>query len=88
MTSDHGDGLGAHPELGHSISVWEEQLRIPLLVRFPDGSRGGEVFTEQTTLTALMPSLLDWLWGTAPSSPRRVPRFGAGGTRPDYRRLS
>lgn len=61
MTSDHGDGLGAHPELGHSISVWEEQLRIPLLVRYPDGSRGGEVFTERTTLTALMPSLLDWL---------------------------
>lgn len=61
MTSDHGDGLGAHPELGHSLSVWEEQLRIPLLVRFPDGRRGGEIFAKRTTLTALMPSLLDWL---------------------------
>jgi len=68
MTSDHGDGLGAHPELGHSISVWEEQLRIPLLVRFPDGSRGGEVFAERTTLTALMPSLLDWLWVPRPAA--------------------
>jgi arylsulfatase A-like enzyme len=59
VTSDHGDGLGQHAELGHSISVWEEQLAIPLLVRRP-GVEGGRVSTRSSQL-ALMPSLLDWL---------------------------
>ncbi len=61
LTSDHGEGLGTHPEIGHSISVWQEQLSVPLLVRFPDGRNGGEVVSERTSLTALMPTLLDWL---------------------------
>lgn len=61
LTSDHGDGLGAHPEIGHSVSIWEEQLRVPLLVRFPDGRGGGESWPKKTSLVALMPSMLDWL---------------------------
>lgn len=60
LTSDHGDGLGAHPELGHSISVWEEQLSVPLLVRFPGGARAGN-FPQTTSLLGVMPSVLDWL---------------------------
>jgi arylsulfatase A-like enzyme len=59
VTSDHGDGLGEHAELGHSISVWEEQLAIPLLVRRP-GIEGGRV-SKRLSQLALMPSLLDWL---------------------------
>jgi arylsulfatase A-like enzyme len=61
LTSDHGDGLGLHPEIGHSVSIWEEQLRVPLLVRFPYGRGGGESWPARTTLVALMPSMLDWL---------------------------
>ena len=33
FTSDHGEGLGTHQELGHVISVWEEQLAVPLVIR-------------------------------------------------------
>jgi len=61
FTSDHGDGLGAHQELGHSLSLWEEQLAIPLMIRFPNGERAGEKVAGRTTLTALSPSVLDWL---------------------------
>lgn len=61
LTSDHGEGLGAHTEVGHSISVWQEQLKVPLLVRFPDGRHGGEVVAERTSLSATAPMLLDWM---------------------------
>lgn len=61
LTSDHGDGLGVHPEIGHSVSMWEEQLRVPLLVRFPHGRGGGKSWPERISLVALMPSMLDWL---------------------------
>jgi arylsulfatase A-like enzyme len=61
VTSDHGEGLGAHPELGHSISTWEEQLAVPLLVRNPHGRHAGEVSTGLTSLAALTPTVLDEL---------------------------
>lgn len=59
LTSDHGDGLGFHQEMGHSISVWEEQLAIPLLVRFPNARRGGEVVSSPVSLVGLAPFILD-----------------------------
>lgn len=59
FTSDHGDGLGFHQEMGHSISVWEEQLAIPLLVRFPDAGRGGEIVSAPVSLVGLAPFILD-----------------------------
>jgi arylsulfatase A-like enzyme len=61
LTSDHGEGLGSHRELGHVISVWEEQLAVPLLVRFPSARRGGAVVEQTTSLVRLAPSVLDWL---------------------------
>jgi hypothetical protein len=61
VTSDHGEGLGGHPELGHSISAWEEQLAVPLLVRNPRGRRGGEISMGLTSLVALTPTVLDEL---------------------------
>lgn len=61
FTSDHGDGLGQHPQLGHAISVWEEQLAVPLLVRLPGAERGGEVVSGSVSTAALTPTVLDWL---------------------------
>ena len=60
ITSDHGEGLGAHSEIGHSISVWEEQLAVPLLVRLPPGHKS-RTPPDMTSLVALAPTVLDWL---------------------------
>ena len=35
VTGDHGQGLGQHGWLGHEISLYEEQLRVPLLFHWP-----------------------------------------------------
>jgi arylsulfatase A-like enzyme len=37
ITSDHGEGLGNHLELGHGRYIYDEQIRVPLLVHSPDG---------------------------------------------------
>jgi arylsulfatase A-like enzyme len=34
VTSDHGEGLNQHDWASHGL-VWDEQLRVPLLMRFP-----------------------------------------------------
>ena len=60
FTSDHGEGLGAHQELGHVISVWEEQLAVPLIIRLPKGYRSPNRVTALTSLTSFAPTALDW----------------------------
>lgn len=44
VTSDHGEGLGGHDFLGHGRFLYEEQLRVPLIVHWAgtaeDGAQG------------------------------------------------
>ena len=35
VTSDHGEGLGEHAFMGHSMAVYQEQAHVPLLIRYP-----------------------------------------------------
>jgi len=42
FTSDHGEEFGEHGFLGwHSHTLFEELLRVPLLMKLPDGRRAG-----------------------------------------------
>jgi arylsulfatase A-like enzyme len=35
VTSDHGEAFGAKSFLGHGTSVYQDQVRVPLLIKFP-----------------------------------------------------
>jgi arylsulfatase A-like enzyme len=35
ITSDHGEGLGNHDRMGHGQYIYDEQIRVPLLVHSP-----------------------------------------------------
>jgi arylsulfatase A-like enzyme len=41
VTSDHGEGLGQHGHMYHSINIYEEQVRVPLIFRYPAGIPAG-----------------------------------------------
>ena len=41
VTADHGEGLGDHQEKEHGLFVYNETIRVPLIVKLPDGRRGG-----------------------------------------------
>ena len=41
ITSDHGEALGEHGSIGHGTSLYEEMIRIPLVIK--PGHRGGPV---------------------------------------------
>lgn len=67
VTSDHGESLGRRrPYLGHN-HLWEEQLRVPLLVRFPGAAFAGAVSPEPVMLIDLLPTVLDYLGLDAPA---------------------
>jgi choline-sulfatase len=86
FTSDHGEGLGDHQLLEHGRNLFDELVRVPLLVRAP-GLPPGRRLSGPAQLEDLMPTilallgiatpersdgldLLPWLRGEAPHSPR------------------
>lgn len=45
ITSDHGEGMGNHDWWGHSKYVYNEQIRVPLIVHHPEMGRGDTIET-------------------------------------------
>jgi arylsulfatase A-like enzyme len=58
LTADHGEGLDQHREDGHGIFLYDETIRVPLVVRDPDTIRPGTLITEQVPTTDLAPTAL------------------------------
>jgi arylsulfatase A-like enzyme len=68
VTSDHGEGFGLHGVMGHSgISVYQDLIRIPLLIKYPRRSRA-EVVNETVSLVDVLPTILDVLRYTIPKN--------------------
>lgn len=59
VTGDHGELLGEHHLLGHTQSLYEPVLRVPLLVHDPRDLRGRR-FHELIERVDLMPTILDF----------------------------
>jgi arylsulfatase A-like enzyme len=52
VTSDHGEYFGEHGLVEHSKDLYQEAIRVPLIVKRPGQTRG-RVIDERTTLAAL-----------------------------------
>ncbi len=59
VTGDHGELLGEHGLLGHTESLYEPVLRVPLLIHDPQDQRGRR-FHELVERVDLMPTILDF----------------------------
>lgn len=67
FTSDHGDMLGER-RMVQKRCFYEWSARVPLVVRFPDGSHAGEAVARPVSLLDLAPTLLE-LAGVEPPLP-------------------
>ena len=56
LTADHGEGLGRHGEKTHGTMGFDSTLRVPLVVRYPDGWSAGERFADRVSLVDLYPT--------------------------------
>jgi arylsulfatase A-like enzyme len=59
FTSDHGEELYDHLGWTHGNSLYDHQIRIPMIVRNPEGRQGGTRVTEIVELIDVMPTLFD-----------------------------
>ncbi|MCB9661668.1 MAG: sulfatase-like hydrolase/transferase [Sandaracinaceae bacterium] len=58
VTSDHGEEFGEHGGFWHGDTLYDEQLRVPLMVKLPRNSRGGTVLRHWVQSIDIMPTLL------------------------------
>lgn len=86
VISDHGESLGENGLWGHSYSLTDADLAVPLIVRLPGGAHGGARVDADVALLDVLPTTLELTGATAPSGihGRSLVPFltgGAGATR-------
>lgn len=65
--SDHGEEFWEHDGLMHGHTLYDENLWVPLIFRFPGAIPAGKVVEQPVRMLDLMPTILD-MWGV-PGSP-------------------
>ncbi|WP_435079433.1 sulfatase [Halococcus sp. AFM35] len=62
FAGDHGEAFGDHEgNVGHSHVPYEELMRIPIIIRYPDDQPKWDGDDELVSLIDLMPTTLDYL---------------------------
>jgi len=59
LVSDHGQGFMEHGFNSHGGIVYEEQIRIPLLVKFPKNKYAGRIIETPVQIIDIMPTILE-----------------------------
>ncbi len=59
ITSDHGEEFLDHGMWEHQKTLYEEQLRIPLMMKLPGGAKGPRRVEGQVSLIDVAPTILD-----------------------------
>ena len=92
ITSDHGEEFGEHGGMGHGRTLYQEVLRVPLVIAAP-GILAPAKVASPVSLLDVAPTILDLL-GLAPTKGQRgmslVPRAhaAAAGDAPDPKELA
>jgi arylsulfatase A-like enzyme len=59
VTSDHGESFCDHDTwLGHGLFLYEEEIRVPLVVKLPGNRRAGERVRQMARLVDVAPTIL------------------------------
>ena len=68
LTSDHGEAFDEHGYLGHNETLYEEMLRVPLILRLPGGIQPASASTSRlASLGDVMPTVLGYLGHPSPT---------------------
>ena len=59
IAADHGEEFMMHGNIGHTITLYEEVMRVPLILRPPGYRAGGTVVEQPVSLVSVVPTVLD-----------------------------
>lgn len=71
VTADHGEQFGEHGSFGHGLGLYDEEVRVPLLIRAPGVAPAGRVVAEDVGLRDVAATALDLSAASAPPLPGR-----------------
>jgi choline-sulfatase len=60
LLADHGEEFFEHGSWAHGSDLFNSQIRVPLLVKFPEGRYAGRGFDGAVSLVDVMPSVLEY----------------------------
>jgi len=61
VAADHGEEFWEHGLVEHGHTLFEEQLHVPLMVKFPGGRHAGRRFDHPVSLLDILPTIADEL---------------------------
>jgi arylsulfatase A-like enzyme len=82
LTSDHGEELLDHGQVGHGGTLYDEVLHVPLVLR-PPGGAGGERVVEPARLLDVFPTLAGAAGIPAPGGVEGRDLLAPGGSEPE-----
>ncbi|MCZ6689427.1 MAG: sulfatase [Planctomycetota bacterium] len=68
LTSDHGEEFSDHGQMGHAKTLFDESIRVPLVMRLPGVIRPGLKIESQVRLIDVFPTVLEIVRRPPPSS--------------------
>jgi arylsulfatase A-like enzyme/Flp pilus assembly protein TadD len=68
VAADHGESLGEHGELTHSIFLYDSTIHVPLLLKLPGNRLEGKRVNANASLVDLAPTVLEALGQTPPTN--------------------
>ncbi len=66
LLSDHGEGLGDHGEQEHGLFLYDETIRVPLVIKLPGQTGAGRRVSQPVQHLDLVPTILDLAGAAAP----------------------
>ena len=60
VAADHGEGLGDHGEASHGALLYDETIRVPLIVRRPDGAAAGTTESRPVSTAGVAAAILQF----------------------------
>jgi len=68
VVGDHGEALGSHGETEHGYFVYDYAVRVPFVIKVPDGDLRGIRVHQQVRTIDLMPTVLDLVGVEGPAT--------------------
>ena len=61
VTSDHGEAFGEHNLLDHGRTLYDELVRVPLIIKYPSAYKKSGAIEKRVSLVDLFPAILSML---------------------------
>jgi arylsulfatase A-like enzyme len=61
LFGDHGEGFGEHGRFMHGDTIWEEGLKVPLIIHAPGWFEGGQRVEGLANYTDILPTVVEML---------------------------